>query len=76
MCLTYPAEVVSIDGASAVVRMDGRLRAATTLALPDVVIGDRVIVAAGAIVARLEPAEADEIERQVRLAHLAEGAPP
>jgi hydrogenase maturation factor len=76
MCLTYPAEVVSLDGASAVVCIDGRLRAATTLALPDVAVGERVIVAAGAILARLDPAEADEIERQVRLAHQDEGEPP
>lgn len=74
MCLTFPGEVVALDGADAVVRTDGRLRRATTLALPGVAIGDRVIVAAGSIVSRLEPAEADEIERLVRAAHGREGA--
>ena len=74
MCLTFPGEVVALDGADAVVRTDGRLRRATTLALPEVAVGDRVIVAAGSIVSRLEPAEADEIERLVRAAHGREGA--
>jgi hydrogenase maturation factor len=75
MCLTFPGEVIAIDGADAIVRTDGRLRRATTLALPDAAIGDRVIVAAGSIVARLDPSEAIEIERLVRAAHEGEGAP-
>jgi hydrogenase maturation factor len=74
MCLTFPGEVVALDGADAVVRTEGRLRRATTLALPEVAVGDRVIVAAGSIISRLEPAEADEIERLVRAAHGREGA--
>jgi hydrogenase maturation factor len=76
MCITFPGEVVAVDGAHALVRSDGRLRRATTLALPEVAVGDRVIVAAGSIVSRLGPAEADEIERLVRAAHGHEGARP
>jgi hydrogenase maturation factor len=74
MCLTFPGEVIAIDGADAIVRTDGRLRRATTLALPDAAIGDRVIVAAGSIVSRLDPTEAEEIERFVGVAHGREGA--
>jgi hydrogenase maturation factor len=75
MCLTFPGEVVAMEGEDAIVRSDGRLRRASTLALPDVAIGDRVIVAAGSIVSRLDPTDADEIERLVRAAHGRDGAP-
>ena len=78
MCLTVPGEIVAIEGAEAVVRVDGRLRRASTLAAPEVRVGDRVIVAAGSVIARLEPAEAEEIGRLVRVAHGADtgGATP
>ena len=69
MCLTVPGEIVAIDGDAAVVRVDGQLRHATTLAVPDVRVGDRVIVAAGSVMARLDPSEATEIERLVRVAY-------
>jgi hydrogenase expression/formation protein HypC len=69
MCLTLPAEIVAIEGDDAVVRVDGRLRRASILPVPDVAIGDRVIVAAGAVMARLDPDEAEEIERSVRVAY-------
>jgi hydrogenase maturation factor len=76
MCLTYPAEVVALDGEEAVVRIDGRLRRATILALPDAAVGDRVIVAAGSIIARFDPREAARVERLVRLAREDEGERP
>ena len=69
MCLTLPGEVVAIDGDAAVVRVDGRLRRASALPVPDLHIGDRVIVAAGSVMARLDPAESEEIERLVRVAY-------
>ena len=69
MCLSVPAEVIAVDGDAAVVRVDGRLRRASVLAVPDVAVGDRVIVAAGSVMARLELAEAKEIERLVRVAY-------
>jgi hydrogenase maturation factor len=76
MCLTYPAEVVALDGEEAVVRIEGRLRRATILALPDAAVGDRVIVAAGSIIARFDPREAARVERLVRLAREDEGERP
>ena len=69
MCLTLPGEVVAIDGDAAVVRVDGRLRRASALPVPDLHIGDRVIVAAGSVMARLDPTESEEIERLVRVAY-------
>ena len=69
MCLSVPGEIVAIDGDEAVVRIDGRLRRASVVAVPDIAIGDRVIVAAGSVMARLEPAEAEEIERLVKVAY-------
>ena len=69
MCLTLPGEVIAIDGDAAVVRVDGRLRRASALPVPDVRVGDRVIVAAGSVMARLDPAESEEIARLVRVAY-------
>jgi len=69
MCLTLPGEVIAIDGDAAVVRVDGRLRRASALPVPDLRVGDRVIVAAGSVMARLDPAESEEIERLVRVAY-------
>ena len=69
MCLTVPGEVIAIDGDAAVVLVDGRVRRANALAVPGLNVGDRVIVAAGSVMARLDPTEADDIERLVRVAH-------
>jgi len=69
MCLTLPGEVVAIDGDAAVVRIDGRLRRASALPVPDLRVGDRVIVAAGSVMARLDAAESEEMERLVRVAY-------
>ena len=74
MCLTFPGEVVALDGLEAVVRREGRLRRAPRLGLPDAAVGDRVVVAAGSIIARLDTQQADDIERLVRVARGDEGA--
>ena len=68
MCMTYPGEVVALEGSEAVVRTEGRFLRATTLAMPDTAIGDLVRVAAGSIVQRLEPLQAEEIRRLVAIA--------
>jgi hydrogenase maturation factor len=57
-----------MDEAGAIVVTDGRARRASTLYLPDVAVGDWVVVAAGTIVERLDPAEAAEIECLLRTA--------
>jgi hydrogenase assembly chaperone HypC/HupF len=69
MCLTVPAEVIAIEGHEAIVRVDGRLRRASTLPVGELAIGDRVIVAAGSVMARLDERDADEMERLVRVAY-------
>ena len=69
MCLSVPAEVIAIDGEGVVVRVDGRVRRANALAVSDVAVGDRVIVAAGSVMARLDADEAEEIERLVKVAY-------
>jgi hydrogenase expression/formation protein HypC len=68
MCLSVPGRVVAIDGDEAVVDVDGRLRRASTLPVGRLAVGDRVIVAAGSVMARLDTTEAEEIERLVRVA--------
>lgn len=69
MCLTLPGEVIAIEGDAAIVRVDGRLRRANALPVPDLRVGDRVIVAAGSVMARLDSTESEEIERLVRVAY-------
>jgi hydrogenase assembly chaperone HypC/HupF len=69
MCLTVPGEVVAIDGREAIVSIDGRLRRASTLAVDDIAVGDRVIVAAGSVMARLDDTEAEDIGRLARVAY-------
>ena len=61
MCLAYPGQVVSIDAVGALIETDGRQQRASLLLMPEVVVGDWVVVAAGAVINRLEPEEADEI---------------
>ncbi len=75
MCLTYPGLVLSVDGGEAVVRTEGRHRRATTLVVPDIAVGDWVIVAAGTIVSRLDPAEAAAIRGMIEIADGHGGSP-
>ena len=63
MCIGYPARVTGLDPPEAIVVAEGRLRRASTLVVPDVAIGDFVIVAAGTIVERLAREEARQIQR-------------
>ena len=61
MCIGFPGTVTAVDALGATVDQEGRLRRASTLLIPDVVVGDQVFVAAGTIVERLDPAEAELI---------------
>ncbi len=61
MCIGFPGTVVSVDEFGATVDQDGRLRRASTLLIPDIALGDQVFVAAGSIVERLDPEEAELI---------------
>jgi hydrogenase assembly chaperone HypC/HupF len=68
MCLSFPGTVVDVDGGGALVETEGRRRRASTLLIPDVRSGDRVVVAAGTIVERLDAWEAAEIDALLRTA--------
>lgn len=61
MCIGFPGTVVSVDELGAIVDQEGRARRASTLLIPDIAPGDHVYVAAGSIVERLDPDEAELI---------------
>jgi hydrogenase assembly chaperone HypC/HupF len=58
MCLTAPARVLAIDTEGATVLLGGHERRASTLVVPEVTVGDWVIVAAGTILERIDEPEA------------------
>jgi hydrogenase expression/formation protein HypC len=62
VCLSRPAEVVAVDGASATVRLNGQLVEVDARAVGPVALGDWLLVHAGAALERLDPAEVDEID--------------
>jgi len=61
MCVAFPGQVTEVDSVGATVDTEGRRRRASTLLVPDVAVGDWVFVAAGTIVDRLDPEEAQMI---------------
>ena len=65
MCIGFPGRVVAVDPVSALVETEGRRRNASLLLVPDVAVGDWVIVGAGTILERLEPAEAVRIQEEL-----------
>jgi hydrogenase assembly chaperone HypC/HupF len=68
MCLDFPGHVTSRDGDVATVDVDGRMRRASTLLMPDVRVGEWVYVAAGTIVDRLSADDARLITAELRRA--------
>lgn len=68
MCLAFPGVVVALDDAGAIVEVDGRRRRASTLLQPAVGVGDWVLIGAGTVLRRLDPAEALEIARTLATA--------
>lgn len=68
MCLEFPGRVVSRDGDAAVVDTEGRLRRASALLIPDIEVGDWVLVTAGTVVSRLDPAEAARLRADIGIA--------
>ena len=61
MCLSYPGRVMSVHDDCVLVDEDGRRRRASRLLIADLQPGDWVLVAAGAVIERLDPREAEEI---------------
>ena len=58
MCLAVPGRVEAIDGASALVDFGGVERVVQTSLLPDLRIGEYVLVHAGFAIQRLDPVQA------------------
>lgn len=75
MCITAPARVIAVDRDGAIVETIGAWRRASTLVVPDVAVGDWVIVGAGSILRHLEPEEALELAREIGAAIAAQDAP-
>jgi hydrogenase assembly chaperone HypC/HupF len=67
MCLTAPAQVVRVDGASCDVELAGRIERVSTLLEPDVDVGDWVLVLGGAVVRALDGDQAAEMRRVLAL---------
>ena len=65
---SFPGLVLAVDATGATVETEGRRRRASTLLFPDIAVGDRVVVAAGTIVDRLDAWQADEIDALLRAA--------
>ncbi len=63
MCIALPGLVVALTDTGALIETNGSTRRAQTLLLPEVRVGDHVIVSAGFIVERLTAEEADERRR-------------
>jgi hydrogenase expression/formation protein HypC len=66
MCIALPARVLAIEADHAVVDLDGRIRRASMVRMPDVAVGDWALVAAGTVLRRLEPEEAADLGRLLR----------
>jgi hydrogenase assembly chaperone HypC/HupF len=65
MCLSAPGLIVAIDPSGATVETDGRRRRANTLVLTDLAVGEWVYVAAGTVIERLAPDEAEAIRTTI-----------
>jgi len=65
MCLEFPGCVVSRDGDVVTVQTAGRARRALALLIPDLAVGDWVMVAAGTVVSRLTSDEAERLTADV-----------
>jgi hydrogenase expression/formation protein HypC len=60
MCLAIPMRLKSIDGVTAVAEVDGVTRKVRLDLLPEVALGDYVLIHAGLAIARVDAAQAEE----------------
>jgi hydrogenase expression/formation protein HypC len=65
MCLAVPGRILAVDGNSARVDFTGVERMVHVDLLPDLQVGEYVLVHAGFAIQRLESSEAAEIFRQL-----------
>ncbi|MDP1622821.1 MAG: HypC/HybG/HupF family hydrogenase formation chaperone [Bacteroidales bacterium] len=66
MCLAIPAKVVSIEGSSALVKIEDVEYQASLLLLEDVSPGDFILLHAGFAIEKIDPEEAAETMRLLR----------
>ena len=59
MCLAVPAEIITVEGLAATVRVGGAEREISLALCEEARVGDFVIVHAGFALHRVEPAEAE-----------------
>ena len=60
MCLAIPMRIVEIEGVTGVADVDGVSRKVRLDLLPEVFLGDYVLVHAGLAIARVDAVEAEE----------------
>lgn len=60
MCLAVPGKVVDIKDDNAIIDYGGIRKSASILLMPDIKIGEIVMVHVGFVIARLNPDEAEE----------------
>ena len=66
MCLAIPGTVTAIEDQNAVIDYGGTTRRASLRLLPDTAVGDCVLVHAGFIIQKVDPAEGAELEALLR----------
>lgn len=67
MCLAIPMKVVEINGNTAKVEQEGVSKAARIDFLEGIQVGDYVLIHAGIAIERLDPEEAEETLRLIRM---------
>lgn len=66
MCLAIPGTIARLEGEEAVIDYGGTTRRANARLLPDAAVGDTVLVHAGFVIQRIDPAEGAELEALMR----------
>jgi hydrogenase expression/formation protein HypC len=60
MCLAIPMRIIEIEGFRAMAEVDGVRREARLDLLPEVAVGDYILVHAGLAIATVDPEDAEE----------------
>jgi hydrogenase expression/formation protein HypC len=68
MCIVAPGRVIALQGSDVLVDHEGRRRRASTLIVGGLEVGDWVVVGSGAVLRRLDAAEALDLLDTIRTA--------
>jgi hydrogenase expression/formation protein HypC len=66
MCLSVPAEIISIDGQMAKASVGGAIREISLQLVEDMHVGDFVLLHTGYAIEKISPEEAEETVRLLR----------